>query len=102
MRALLVDRLGFERIADEAAGIRYHVPRKFVPGTSDFHRYGPVRRNGEEFMEYREADDMSEELKKEHDHVAYLRGEIRRLEGRVRSLEEENGGLALALHRRTA
>lgn len=100
MRALLVDRLGFERIEPgAAAGEKYIVPRKFVPGQSVFHVYGPVYRGGEEIMEYREVDDMPEELKRVHETVGYLRGEIRRLEGTVRTLEQENGALALDLRR---
>ena len=85
-RALLVDRLGFERIEPEAAGNRYIVIRRFVPGQSEFEWYGPVVRNGEELIEYREVDDMSAELKEAHRRSDYLRTEIRRLEGRLREM----------------
>jgi hypothetical protein len=99
MKALLVDRLGFERIETGLAGERIIVPRKFVDGQSEFHIYGPVHRNGEELMEFREVDDMTEELQKAHSTANYLRGEIRRLEGTIRHLEGENGALALQIHR---
>lgn len=99
-RALLVDRLGFERIEAEALGNRYIVRRRFVPGQSEFEWFGPVIRNGEELIEYREVDDMAEELKSAHRHSDYLRGEVRRLEGQLRDLEGENAALALELHRK--
>lgn len=100
MRALLVDRLGFERIEREAAGNRWIVPRRFQPGQSEFEWFGPVTRNGEELIEYREVDDTAEELKAVHRHSDYLRGEVRRLEGRLVDLEGENAALALELHRK--
>lgn len=99
MKALLIDRLGFERIEPQAVGETFIVPRKFVPGQSEFRRFGSVMRGGEEFMEYREVDDMDEELKRQHSVNDYLRGEIRRLEGSVRYLEQENGAIALKMHR---
>jgi hypothetical protein len=101
MKALLVDRLGFERVTkEEALGHTFIVPRRFVPGQSEFKWFGPIHRDGEELIEYREADDMAEEMKQAHSMTEYLRGEVRRLEGVVRRLEQENGALALELKRR--
>ncbi len=99
MKAILVDRLGFERIFDDAAGNKIIVPRRFVPGQSEFHRYGPAVRDGKDVYEYREVDDMSEEMKKAHSMADYLRSEIRQLQGTIRSLQEENGAMALELRR---
>lgn len=102
MKGLLVDRLGFERLVENAEGHTFVVPRRFVPGQSHFERFGPLMRNGEEVIEYREKDDMEEELRRAHSMSEYLRSEVRRLEGTVRSLEAENGRMALDLHRRKA
>lgn len=99
MKGLLVDRLGFERIVQHAEGHTFVVPRRFGPGQSHFEWYGRVERNGEELIEYREKDDMAEELKRAHSMSEHLRGEVRRLESIVRNLEAENGRLALDLHR---
>lgn len=99
MKAILVDRLGFERAFDDAAGDRIIVPRRFVPGQSEFHWYGPTVRDGEQVYEYREVDDMAEEVKKAHSMADYLRGEIRQLQGTIRNLQEENGEMALELRR---
>ena len=102
MKGLLVDRLGFERIVDGADGVKVIVPRRFAPGTSEFHWHGPVVRDGEELHEFREVDDMSEELKREHSTIAFLRDRVRALEGTIRGLNEENGALALDLRRSTS
>ena len=86
MRGLLVDRLGFERIVEDAAGHTWVVPRRFVPGESHFKWYGTIRRG-------------NEEMKRAHSMAEYLRREVRQLEGTIKNLREENGELALELRR---
>lgn len=99
MRALLVDRLGFEKILSAAEGNTIIYPRKFERGESSFVCVGRTAREGEEFSEYREVDDMAEELVHAYSSLEYARRECRRREARITSLESENGELALSLHR---
>ncbi len=100
MKVLLVDRCGFERETDGLAGHTIIVPRRFAPGQSHFRWHGEVQRDGETLAEYREEDDMPAELHRAYETADYLRDKIRRLESRVRSLESENGALALEIRRR--
>lgn len=101
MKALLVDRLGFERVLDEsfAAGDFIVVPRKFVLGQSEFRHFGRVTRDGEEFAEFREVDDMTAELKKAHGTIDWMRGEVRSLERTIRDNDGELARMSLDLRR---